>query len=161
MTRMVFTRSTYMTASIRRRFEIPSSTNRSSVCECRGSARIRPSGSPKTVAASSNEILCLTAFFAALFGSHSNSSPNSYLSRVFRHGAATSLGGSPNHKLFRKLGCRRATRISTPYSVLVCSYECCCCPFFRRAARYATFSEPTATEAEVLLDVIAQDCIPL
>src|ERR1017187_7951657 len=87
-----------MTASKRRSFESPSSTNRSSSEECRGSATIRPSGSPKTVAdprhsseeergsatirpsgspktvaASSNETRCLARFVAAFCGYHPNS----------------------------------------------------------------------------------------
>ena len=37
---------------------------------------MRPSGSPKTVAASSNDTLCLVEFAATIFGSHSNSSAN-------------------------------------------------------------------------------------
>src|ERR1017187_906443 len=37
---------------------------------------MRPSGSPKTVAASSNETVCLAKFAAAFFGSHSNSNAN-------------------------------------------------------------------------------------
>ena len=49
-----------------------------------------PNGSPKTVAASSNETLCLARFAAAFCGSHSNSSANLHYTRPsedhgFRH----------------------------------------------------------------------------
>src|SRR5262249_21011812 len=47
-------------------------TNRSSAEKWRGSAKIRPGGSPKTVPASSNEIPCFARLEAAFLGSHSN-----------------------------------------------------------------------------------------
>ena len=45
---------------------------------------MRPSGSPKTVAASSNETLCLARFAAAFCGSHSRSNANSHYTRRSR-----------------------------------------------------------------------------
>lgn len=51
-------RSVNITAGKRPPPECPSRTNRRSPSECRGSSTIRPSGSPKTVAASPNDTPC-------------------------------------------------------------------------------------------------------
>ena len=73
-----------MTARTRRPREIPSKTNRSSSIECRGSPAMRPSGSPKTVPASSNDTPCLARFLAAFCGSHSNLSTTRYYSHAHK-----------------------------------------------------------------------------
>lgn len=80
MMRIVCPRSVNITASILCWRERPSSANRSSSAECRGSITMQPSGSPKTVAASSNVIPCLATFVAALLGSHSNSTGKKHYS---------------------------------------------------------------------------------
>lgn len=50
----------------------PSRRNRDSLTECSRSGPSRASGSPNTVAASSNETPCLTRFASAFRASHSN-----------------------------------------------------------------------------------------
>lgn len=101
MMRTASVRSMYMTASKRRRSEMPSNTNRSSTAEWRGSATILPNGSPKTVAASSNDTPCLARFPAAFRGSHSNSSANPHYTcgskMVLRHRPVGSFTGTRPH----------------------------------------------------------------
>ena len=101
MMRTASVRSMYITASKRRRSEMPSNTNRSSMAEWRESATILPNGSPKTVAASSNDTPCLARFPAALRGSHSNSSANPHYTcgskMVLRHRSVASFTGNCPH----------------------------------------------------------------
>ena len=92
MMRTAAVRSMYITASKRRRSEMPGNTNRSWTAEWRGSATILPNGSPKTVAASSNDTPCLARFPAALRGSHSNSSANPHYTCGSRIGAPAQIG---------------------------------------------------------------------
>jgi hypothetical protein len=81
-------------------------TKRSSTTECLGSARILPSGSPKTVAASSNGTLCLARFPAAFRGSHSNSSANLHYTCGCKDGAPAEFSrvfGRPGLRTFKIL----------------------------------------------------------
>ena len=71
MRRIVSPRSTYIIASKRPRSETPSKTNRSSSIECLPSFVMRPSGSAKTVVASSKETPCLAKLLATLCAFHS------------------------------------------------------------------------------------------
>jgi hypothetical protein len=73
MIRIRCRRSVCATITRRLRLDIPIVMYRPSASEWSGSGTVVPSRSPKTVAASSNEVPCLRRFRAAFFGSHSNS----------------------------------------------------------------------------------------
>src|ERR1700691_935750 len=80
---------------------------------------MRPSGSPKTVAASSNDTLCLARFAAAFCGSHSNSSANSQYNgaclpnRVELRKSVTNINISISHGINTSLPRQSATRLSS------------------------------------------------
>ena len=71
MIRILSPRSVCTTTRNLSRCEHPKMMNRSSICECAGLKIVTDSGSPNTVAASSNWTPCLARFNRALLASHS------------------------------------------------------------------------------------------